>query len=45
MYDVPAEIHPHKNALINEYSNVNSSVYPFITHKNTPTQKPIQRGQ
>ena len=44
-YDVPAEIQPHKTAVINEYTNVNSSVKAFIAHINTPTQKPTHNGQ
>jgi len=33
------------NAFIRLYSNVNSSVYPFIDHKKIPAQKPMHRGQ
>ena len=44
MYDVPAEIQPHKNALINEYSNVNSSVFPvYRPHKYTNPKAHAQR--
>ena len=30
---------------MSETQNGNSPVKPFIAHKNTPTQKPVQSGQ
>jgi len=35
-YDVPELTQDKTKALIKEYSNVNSSVKPFIAHKNQP---------
>jgi len=44
IYEVPDESHPNINKLAIVYSNVNSSVCPFIPNKNTPTQKPMHMG-
>ena len=45
IYDVPEDSQPQINKFAMLYSNVNSSVKPFMPHKNTPTQKPMHIGQ
>ena len=45
MYDVPELKQPNNNKLAKLYSKLNSSVKPFILHKNTPTQNPMHIGQ
>jgi hypothetical protein len=44
-YVVPAPKQERQKAFAIEYSNVNSSVYPFIQNKNKEHQNPIHRGQ
>lgn len=45
MYEDPELMQPKQKAVGKELSNVNSSVYLFMDHKNTPTQKPMHIGQ
>tara|TARA_R100000406_G_scaffold82292_1_gene64455 strand:+ start:340 stop:486 length:147 start_codon:yes stop_codon:yes gene_type:complete len=44
-YVVPAPKQDKQKAFPKEYSNVNSSVKPFMQNRNREHQKPIHKGQ